>query len=691
MATPPTLNQTDGSIQINSQIDEMHGTESVTSMRIDPNGSTVIEDLSHYTSQDKFGNIYFTNSDGITHKTPNNYATFVEGNAFHSVFGDYQKALHGSDYEKIDGDKQSTSGEQGPTQVEAAKKLQEATRKIDDKKIDTIKKTAGTKVECPNCANEIASDQGMCLIELACKIIRIGIPNFPYPLDIIEKFLNFLGIPLLTPEPIKKLNGGKGCGSPGCKSGMVETMQKPIQTANEQAASDLKSQQKELEGYQKDMGKGGIQMIGPTMADLGIYAGHTETMNVAKTVATNDNIYHTNVFKLGMAEDKKYGLIPKTQGNCKVAVYSSPIPNPGSLFIQATEKLKVVVGSPGIDVNTTGKITVNGSWVDVSSAEGELNLYSNNLTTLKGKNIILDAKDRSGDSGIRLEADNTMVAGALSVSGDLAVKGSFVLDGGIHCTHITAPGERINSEPTGDAHQVHSGATWNNPVNGMQATIYDRYDKSLKVIGRDIYNTLSLGILRPAEIKTLIEETYHSILLAIPVDNTGLPTGFSIPTNAPAGSPAGGPLMVVGTGITSKGDAVVLTYAYVFPTQIIPVFNFPHNHNSPGNDHSHGYTGIQASVTGNTKNAREASPEPSHVPTPAKTSGIGTKPGHKSMGDLCIPCINLGGGKHGSSPASKYGLGNDPYGGTNYVQTDGTFTPDGNLVPPPSIDIGCVG
>jgi hypothetical protein len=647
MAKPPTLNGSPQesfgtSFQHNSQIDEMHGTESVTNMRIDPNGSTVIEDLSYWTKQSKFGDAELINSDGITIRTPNNYAKFVEGNSFHSVFGDASENV-ANKFTYVQGNEMHHSGEQTPKHVEAAVKLQEATRKIDDKKIETIKKTAGTQVECPNCANDIASDQGMCLIELACKIIRIGIPNFPYPLDIIEKFLNFLGIPLLTPEPIKKLNGGKGCGSPGCKSGMVQTMQKPIQTANEQAASELKGKQKELEGYQKDMGKGGIKMIGPSTADLGIYAGLPVTMNVAKTVATNDKIYHTNAFKLGMAEDKKYGLIPKTQGNCKVAVYSSPISNPGSLFIHATEKLKIVAGSPGIDINTTGKIAVNGSWVDISSAEGELNLYSKNLTTLAGKNIILDAKDRSGDTGIRLEADNTMVAGLLSVSGDLSLKGSLIMDGGVHCTHITAPGERINTEPTGDAHQVHSGATWNNPVAGMQATLYDKYDKAYKAVGRDIYNLLSLGIIRPAEIKTLIEETYNSIKLATVIDNTGMPTGYAQTYFAPLGTPAGPPLIVVGTD--SMGGPIV---AYVLEGQTMPVFNFTHNHNSPGNDHSHGYTGIQSSLTGNTKNARETSPEPSHVPTPAKTSGMGTKPGHKSIGDLCIPCVNLGGGGKGS-------------------------------------------
>ena len=230
MAQPPTLNEADGSYQYNAHIDETSGRESVTSIKLDPN-SLLTNNLSFVNEEDVHGNRKVTNADGITIRTPNDYATFIEGNSFHSVFGDASENV-ANKFTYVQGNEMHHSGEQGPTKVAAAIKLQEATRKIDDKKIDTIKKTAGTKVECPNCANEVASDGGMCVIELACKIIRIGIPNFPYPLDIIQKFLNFLGIPLLTPEPIKKLNGGKGCGSPGCKSGTVETMQKPIETAN---------------------------------------------------------------------------------------------------------------------------------------------------------------------------------------------------------------------------------------------------------------------------------------------------------------------------------------------------------------------------------------------------------------------------------------------------------------------------
>lgn len=686
MAIPTTLNSVSGSKQVSGQYTEAGGYEFVTDMKYDPEGSSQVIDLSRHTVQDKFGNQQMTNGQGMAFKSPADIGFFAGMNYFESVAGDRQSTQGGDNHTYTQGNETKQVGEADTKQVEAAKKLQEATHEIDKKKMDTIKNTKGSQVECPNCATEIATDGGMCLIDLACKLIRLGIPNFPYPLDIVERFLNWLGIPLLTPEPVKELNGGQGCGSPGCKNGMVESPQKAIQTANEQAANEIQSKQKELEQYQRDMGGGGSQVFGPFMGDVTIQAGHPETQNNAPVVELKNN--RTLPFRLGHAKDKRKGLIPYTNGNCKEAIFSEPLINPGSLFVNVTEKFKLVAGSPGIDVMTTGKLDVMGALTNIGATKGELMLYSDNLTTLKGKNVLIDAKDRSGDTGVRIESDNTMIAGGLSVTGDLALKGSLVMDGGLHCTHITAPGERVSSGPTGDAHQVHSGANWNNPSTGLQATLYDIYDKAYKKLSRDAYNTLTLGILRPPEIKTLIEETYQSTMLATIVDNTYMPTGFATTWFAPPGAPVGSPLVVLGTAMTTTGPAPVV--GYVVGGQTMPVYNFTHNHNSPGNDHSHDYTSIQSSLPGNTASAREASPEPSHVPTPAKTSGMGTKPGHKSIGDLCIPCINLGGGGNAKRNAG-YGLGaGNPFADTNYVQADGQFDPNGNLIPQPSIDIGCV-
>jgi hypothetical protein len=206
----------------------------------------------------------------------------------------------------------------------------------------------------------------------------------------------------------------------------------------------------------------------------------------------------------------------------------------------------------------------------------------------------------------------------------------------------------------------------------------------LKKLGRDLYNVLSLNIINLAEIKTLIEETYHTIMLNTIVDNTAMPTGFSTAWFAAPGAPVGSPLIVVG----QAGPFPVL--GYVIPGQTMPTYNFTHIHNSPGNNHSHDYTAPVSQSVSNATTAIGVRPEPSNVPTPPKKTGMGSSPGHKSAGDLCLPCINPFGGNGNRNAA--YGLGpedSDAYKGTNYVNVDAKFDEKGNLFPPPSIDLNC--
>ena len=684
------INSLDGSQQTSSFLTEAGGLEFKTNLYNDPNfGSAFPSDHSYVLLQGKCKELIQLNNGQITLKAPADLYIGSEQNLFHSIGGDHQTVLGGDNHSYVKGNETKQVGEAAPKQVDAAKKLQKATHEIDKKKVETLKNTKGDQVKCPTCSSKVLTDRGQCLIDLVMKLIRLAIPNFPYPLDIFQKFMNFLGVPMLSPQETKELNGGKGCGSPGCVGGMVASPQKAIEKANEVAVKELKSKQKELEKFQRDMGAGGTHAMGPFMSDMSIHVGHPETMNASPTVVLKDN----HVVPFGFTNEttpQGAGFIPKSKGNCKQAIHTDPLINPGSLFLQVTEKYTMIVGSPGIDIHTTGLAQLNATTTTINATEGELTLSSNNVTTLKGKNIIIDANDRSGDTGVRIDAENTMVAGALHVQGDLALKGTLSLDGGLFCTHITCPGERIATGPSGPSHQVHSGATWNNPVGGLQATLYDQYDKTYKKISRDLFNTISLNIINGmSEIKTLVEETYASMMLAGIIDNMGLPTGYAQTYFTAPGVPAGPPLMV--NGIAMAGPyPVSFIYTFVVPGQTMPVFNFTHNHGSPGGNHSHDYTSYQGHAVANNQTARASRPEPSHVPTPAKATGMGSKPGHKNMGDLCLPCINPFGGS--GKRNSKYGLGEtdrDVYGNNNYVLANAKFDEGGNLVPPPSIELPC--
>jgi len=710
MAAGSQLNSSKGSQQTSSMLAEAGGLEIKTNMWFDKSsGSQLPEDNSYVLLQSKTKELIQMGGGNITVKATGDLYIGAAQNRFDTTAGDHQVVVAGDKHDVNLGNETKQVGEANAKQIDAAQKLNKATSEIDKKKMDTIKSTEGQPVECPVCATEILTDRGQCLLDEAIKLIRLAIPNFPYPLDVVQKLLDFLGIPFLTPEPVKTLNGGAGCGSPGCDGGMVKSPQPAIQKANEEAANELKSKQEELAKYQKDMGDGGTHTMGPYTGDVAVHVGSPGAMNDAPTVVLKD----WNFTPFGLTNDttpQGTGFIPHTKGNCEKAIHSDPLINPGSFSLTVNEKMTIEVGAPGIDVHTIGKVQLNGAVTNIVATDGELGILSNNRTTIKGKNVIIDADDKSGDSGISIQATNTMVTGALNVQGDLAVKGHISMDGGISCTHLTCPGERVATGPSGDAHQVESGATWNNPLAGEQATIYDTYDKAYKAISRDVYNFLSLNIANGlAEIKTLIEEEYSSSMLKLGIDcsGPGLPTGFAFTYDAGIGPSVGGPLLLDGyayvidpqTGtplpVFFQGGQY-MAYSFVIPGQIMPVYNYTHVHNSPGANHSHDYTVPQMDPMGTNTAARGARPEPSNVPSPAKASGHGSKPGHKTMGDLCLPCINPFGGKKGNGRGNGrrnaiYGLPpEDDYWNTgNYVPADAKFDPDGNLVPPPSIDLNC--
>jgi hypothetical protein len=678
------------SVQQSSLLGEAGGLEIRNEVR---NDNGLIEDNSYVVLADKAKGILEMRMGNVTLKSTSDM--FLGGkNMFTSIAGDYQQVIQGDEHIYVQGDRTEQVGEATPEKVEAAKKAQEITNEIDKKKIETIQNTKGADVDCPTCSMEVATDRGACLIDLVFRLIRYAIPNFPYPLDILQSILNFLAVPFMDSEQVKNLNGGEGCGSPGCKNGKVKSMQEGVQQANEQAVKELESKEKELGEAQKKMGSGGSKVFGPFMGDVAFYVGHPEATNQAPTVAFGDHA----TMPFGFLNEKSgKGLIPHSKGNAKKAMHSDPLINPGSASFHVSEKLTIKSGSPGMEFLTSGRTQIIGATTNVIASQGELTLTSNNITTLKGKNILIDGNDRSGDTGVRIEAENTMVAGALHVSGDLAVKGAISMDGGIYCTHITCPGERVATGPAGPAHQVHSGGTWNNPFNGLQATILDSFDKLLKKAGRDPFNVLSLNIINGmAEIKTLIEETYEQIKLNMVVDNFGLPTGFATSYFAPPGMPAGPPLLVNGFAMAGPYP-VAFIYTFVVPGQTLPVHTFTHNHLSPGSNHAHDYTSFQGMPVGDNSSARAARPTPSHVPSPAKATGIGTKPGHKNAGGgLCLPCIWPfgGGGVNSINRNTNYGFdpnaNNNLYNGTNFVSPSSIkFTDDGIIIPPPSLDINC--
>jgi hypothetical protein len=669
-----------GSQQSNTIATEAGILEMKTNIKVDEHGSLIPDDRSYVLLQDKFKSLIQFIGGTITIKAASDMCIIAGQNLFFSVKGDVQWNYGGDMHEYIQGNHTVQNGKQSKKHTEAAKQLQQTTKEIDKTKLDTIKETEGTPVPCPTCKQKFLTARAQQLSDKIFKYAEIYIPNFPFPLRKIQKYVNMLIVPFLSTSSNASLNGGQGCGSPGCINGNVKSPMKSIQAGNEKAAQKLNEKKDELAKHQKALESGGSK-VNSDMGDVVWRVGTAK--NDSPTVVLKD---HTTVpFGFVNAANASDGLRLSTKGNCKQAIHSDPLINPGSLMIDVSNKLTITAGSPGIDIHTSGKTQINSSVTSIYANEGELTLGSNNKTTLKGKNIMIDAKDRSGDSGVRIDADNTMVGGQLNVAGDLALKGSLIMDGSIYCSHLHCPSERLDTTTCGSSNQVHSNPSWNHPLT-QQATILDTFDKTIKAIGQELYNTLSLQWLDIREIIRKTKDTYSSAMIKVPVDNMGVPTGYgwaySFSTFTPLKVLVGGP-----TGVM---EGIVIP-------DIIPLHNYPHNHGNPGDNHSHEHTVPAFDGHDNAAASKGTRPNPSHVPTPAKAKGMGVPPGPKSLGDLS----SCGGGgaafvssrvaNYKNKRNKNYNITGDPYNGENYVNlTPETgnykFNEDGSMNPPPTFN-----
>jgi hypothetical protein len=662
-----------------------------SNVKVDSTGSLISDDRSFVLLQDKFKSLIQFIGGSITIKAASDLSLLAGGNVFVETRGDAQFLYANDKHEYIRGDSSIQIGQQSPKQRAAAKKLQQLTREIDNEKINTIKNTEGEEIECHICAQKMLSNRTSDIVDGWMTYFRNWLPNFSYPLDIIQRFLNTLIKPFVALTTNLSMTGGEGCESPGCKNGKIKSAITKIQAGNEKAAQLYEQKKEEIAKAQKESGSGGsfvMESAGDVVFKIGSEKNDSKTTFPMGHGAT--------AFKLGKSSKNSEYMCLKSKGTCESIGHSDPLINPGSLVIDVANKFVATTGSPGFELNTSGKGTINAAVCNVIANEGELTLTSANKTTLKGKNILIDAKDRSGDTGLRIESDNTMVGGLLSVTGDIGLKGSIMMDGTLYCTHLQVPSERLPTSPGGDAHWCHSTATWNDLLP-TKATALDQYDKRFKTATRDVYNVLSLNILSLAEIKILVEETYSTIMVQMPLDNNSLPTGIAMShwwvPEIPATTPMSIPLQIIGWCAAGPVEG------YVIPGQPIPVYNFTHIHNSPGQNHSHDTTVPAFDGYDTASASRAATPEPSHVPTSAKAKGMGQSPGHKSMGG--ISSCGGGGGAFVNANVSaakakrnaKYGItgnGNGFY-GQNFVNANPntgnySFNPDGTLNPPPSFE-----
>jgi hypothetical protein len=657
-----------------------------SNMQVDASGSLISDDRSFVLLQDKFKSLIQFIGGSVTIIAASDLSLLAGGNVFVETRNDAQFLYGNSKHEYIRGDASIQIGQQNPKQRAAAKKLQQLTKQIDQAKMDTIKQTEGEEIPCEVCAQRLLSDKVSNITDGWLSYFRNWFPRMALPLDTLQYYLNLLVAPFISTSSNLSMNGGEGCDSPGCKNGKIKSPITKIQAGNEKAAQVYEQNKEAIQKAQKEAGEGGsfvLESAGDVVFKIGTEKNDSPTTSPVGHGAT--------AFKLKKPAKKGELMCVSSAGTAETVLHSDPLINPGSLVFDVANKATFNAGSPGFEWNTSGKGVINAAVATIASTEGELTLTSANKTTIKGKNILIDAKDRSGDTGLRIESDNTMVAGLLNVTGDFGLKGSIMMDGTLHCTHLHVPSERISTSPGGGAHWAHSNATWNDGAP-TKATALNAYDKAFKVATRDVAGFLMGLNLSVDYITTIAEETYATIMLNVPLDNFAQPTGIAMAhwwTGPTPIVPVGPPLQIV--GYCAAGPV----HGYVIPGQIQPIYNYQHVHNSPGQSHVHDTTVPAFDGYDSPAASRAATPQPSHVPTPAKAKGMGQSPGHKSMGSISS-CGGGGGAfvnpkvsNYKANRNTKYGITGNGNGFTgNFVnarpgQNNYSFNPDGSLNPPP--------
>lgn len=650
----------------------------------DEHGSAIPEDRSYVQLADKWGSYINLQAGKMILTSSDEMTQYIGGKHFKFVQGDTQYNFYGDKHEYIQGTQTIQVGKQNSEVIKNLKKLNELLTEINNVGVKTIEDNAGKgdRIPCSTCGVEIEVNRKIVsrVIGFICKIFNL-LPNTPVRnlLDKVEWVGGKIEGAFLSTMTTAALNGGSCDGNVNCKNNTIASPAYAIQKGNEAVSEKFKQKQKQIEKLEESLPSG--SKVETIINDLVVHIGGE--FNKSDVIATVNG--DTVVTEL-VDGNPKYGFIPSSKGAAKTAIYNPPVLRAGSESRYISQKYELKSGSGGIDIGTSGKAEINAATTIINASKGELLLNSANKVIIGGSNIILDSKGNSNGDAIVLDSDRVYVSGKLSVQGDIALKGTLNMDGGISVPHITCPGERVYTGTASSAHNVHSSANWNNPVK-PDATTTNLFDKIYKII-RDLGAALIGLVFTPDFLKTKIEEEYSTIAISMVVDNTWLATGFAWVQDYYTYMP------LVAYGACTNGGAVT---AYVQPTAI-PIYNYTHNHGSPGDPHTHEYTVPKMLSYGNQAAAINARQPSNSIPTPAPQTGMGSEPGNLNAGSMG-PCGG-GGSYYGNIERinssklrrnQKYGIDSyDPYNGETYpnVPKDSVkYDPDGKIIPEPSFNL----
>ena len=674
----PDKNTSDKTKEKSALLSGAGGFVSSVDVKDDEFGSTVKSDNSHISAKFKDGSFWSFMPGRAIWKSIGDFCINVQRSFTINVRGDTQFVYGGDHHVLHNGDHSVQYGNPSPEHKAAAAKIAELSKKIQQAKIDKTEEAAKGEeamIPCPICKGKHLEQKAYEKAKKAAGVIQHYFPKLNIPWDVIKKVIQYVIAPFLGISSLLSLNGGKGCGSPGCKNGKVVDPQHAINAGTKAGIAAYNEHKDEIEKNQKLLSEKGQSVIyhhGDTMIQVGIPGAQNKQDDHAKV---GHKLIPTTLQDAQAA--KSQGHFPNTKGSVENMAYIPPEVGVGSLHLNVNEQFTLSTGTPGVDIKSNGIVSVAGTKIDMTADTGELTISSKNKTTIAGGNVYIDAKNRSGDEGCHIDG-NTYVQGQLSVEGDIVFKGRCHAGSSLHVPHLHIPGERMQVTPCGNENQ-HAGMPVHNGTVKKSANILDKLDATLKKVGRD----LAWGVtgffadLGLAAITKKVEETYGSVMMAAPIANEGMAVGFAWMLSNLDYTP----IKVIGPTGTVIGT--------VDPSVSVNVFMYPHTHYSTVDSHQHSQLIPKATYYNTEFDMRSAAPSPSKIPLPAETNGVGSAPGPK-----CISACGGGGGSFGNGKSDRvnnailqrnagYGIqGLESFNG-NYVPATAKFTPEGDITPAP--------
>ena len=498
----------------------------------------------------------------------------------------------------LNGDVKTVSGVDQKNQKLSSdylKKEQSAVNEIANQQASDISK-GGEEINCPICEQKLADDKSD-FVQRILRTIRKFSNILPWDCwnwGVTKFLINFIVTPMLSEISALAVSGGEGCGM--CNKGKVKSYSQTIENSNKKSAETFAQKQNEINESAKNHKPGSnVQTV---KGSYGIDAGGDQTNNAKVAQQLKDDC---SVIPTGLKKGTGAKANPLHPSGEKVETVVFMPPNKtsaGDIFFKAANDIKMIAGSPGISMETNGKISITGGFLDLNSMDGPAVLTSKNVTNVNGAKVHI-----TGAKGIGLTAPNVGVNGNLGVTGNLGVKGSVTIDGALSVKHLKIKTMRSETTSNSSPKSTSNATTY---YTGGAAGI-NIFDKIKNLLVRD--NPLKMLMLTPKGLLTIFQEVYDRVLLMIGIHP--VPTGIFV--------------SYTGTGV---------------------VYNFTSNSSKVPDDHSHQFDAPQMTrAADNAAWVNMADDPSSEAPNPAPSQGDDPVGGPHSL-------AGCGGGGFGFSTGS---------------------------------------